>query len=154
MRISYHVSYDYTDLPDDKVKNFSIDIYTVDRDLIYRKYGLDDDTCLDRKEVKLSSSTTNKIENLIKNNIKIFELNSYISNNTEEGYTHQFYITFGNRNREIHTWNLDKGIYKKYGNSSEIINQETILLNFFKELSSILKYENIILKLYECTFKR
>lgn len=154
MRISYHVSYDYLDLQDDKVKNFSIDIYTVDRDFIYRKYGVDDDTCLDRKQIKLSSLTAKKIEKLIETSTELFELNSYIENNTDQGYTHQFYITNGIHNREIHTWNLDKGIYKKYGNSSEIINQETILLNFFKELSSILKDDNVILKLYECTFKR
>ena len=88
----------------------------------------------------VSKVTKEKIKNVLKSNLDIFNLNSYIYINGIHNDEEQlYYFHLNDKNRKIEGTNIN---YKTINNKSVLL-----ILKVFDEISQILSEENIILKL-------
>lgn len=95
------------------------------------------------KYYNLSKESKNEIKKIIKDNKKVFNINSYIYNEGKFSDIEQmFYFELGDLNRKIEGSNI-------FPDQNLIENKEAInlLLNVFEQISKVLLKDKLILKL-------
>lgn len=132
---------------------FSIEVDTSGI-LVYKTYLFDfiEQT---KRTIVLSSNTTNRIKNILKNNIKTIEnFNKQLNNDSYDGSCNRFIFS----GKEIISWNIqftniwfiwllaiiNLDYYKKHVNN---IKQKNAVLHIFKLIANVLESEGIRLTL-------
>lgn len=121
------------------------------------EYELEDfeENTLELHFYEISKESVSKIIDLINDNEKIFEVNSYLNNGSLDGSGNEFFFSNNKRNRLILAWNIDCSIDKGEEIRAEYLQeyeenlkQERLVLELFFKICDVLKKEKIFMDLY------